>query len=325
MSSGGTIPYHLRQNKAIDRALFIDLLSRIGRYRNISEYTYVGFGGPFLEDFKFLHSALRIKTMISLESDKNVALRQKFNQPLSCITITDDKSDDFLVKHEFLVPSIVWFDYARPGELSQQLAETRTLVSRLTHGDVFKITLNANPGALGQPKGDTDLREHRASRAKEMLAEYGPAVIDPDEVTAQNYPSLLLRALHSAAKKGVEGDRRLYVQPLSAFVYKDGQQMLTATAILLNHHDNAPFFAATRLQHWPYRNLDWITPSSISIPDLSAKERLHVESLLPDQEANQILQELGYYVGNNREEAEELMKNFVAYYRLSPWFSRVLM
>jgi hypothetical protein len=54
MSTGGSIPYHLRQNKAIDRNLFTDLLSRIGRYKNISDYTYYGFGGPYMEDFKVL-------------------------------------------------------------------------------------------------------------------------------------------------------------------------------------------------------------------------------------------------------------------------------
>lgn len=323
MSAGGTIPYHLRQNKAIDRALFIDLLSRVGRYRNISEYSYVGFGGPYLEDFKFLHSSLRISDMISLEGNSNVAKRQAFNQPLSCIDVRHQKSGDFLIKHVFDKPSVVWFDYAIPADLSEQLGETRQLVSMLTAGDVFKITLNANPESLGRPK-DGDLREFRAERAQERLTEYGPAVIDPDMVTAKNYPTLLLHAIYSAAKKGVEGDRRLYVQPLSSFVYKDGQQMITATGILLNHADKDPFFLASRIQHWAYRNLTWDTPTSISIPDLSAKERMHIEALLPDVDPARIADQMGYYVGGDEEEAEALMRNFVTYYRLSPWFSRVL-
>lgn len=326
MSLGGSIPYHLRQNKAIDRTLFIDLLSRVGRYRNISDYTYVGFGGAFLEDFKFLHSSLRIKSMVSLEADANVAARQKFNQPLSCIDILHQTSGDFLVGHEFVDPHIVWFDYAIPRELPTQLAETQQLVGRLTAGDVFKITVNASPEPLGRPSSpDLDLREYRARCAQERLADYGPAVVGPDDVSAANYPKLLLHAIHSAAKRGVEADRRLYVQPLSAFVYKDGQQMLTATAILLNHIEKAPFFATTRLDHWPYKNMEWSAPSPISIPDLSAKERLHIESLLPDRRPEEILASMGYYVGIDRQDAEGLMKNFVDYYRLSPWFSRVLM
>ena len=65
--SGGTVPYHLRQNKAIDRSLFIDLLARLNRCRDISDYTYIGFGGPFLEDFKSVHSFTGISKMISIE------------------------------------------------------------------------------------------------------------------------------------------------------------------------------------------------------------------------------------------------------------------
>lgn len=325
MSLGGNIPYHLRQNKSIDRSLFIDLLSRIGRYRNISDYTYVGFGGPFLEDFKFLHSTLRIHKMISIESDSNVAARQKFNLPLSCIQITNQLSGDFLTTHDFDGPSIVWFDYAIPGLLAEQLAESQSLVSKLTAGDIFKITLNASPEPLGKPNDGSDLKSYRAKIAMRRLTDYGPAVIDPDSVTTANFPTLLLQALYSACKRGVEGDRRLYVQPLSAFVYKDGQQMLTATAIVLNHADKDSFFTHTRLNHWAYSNFEWIQPLSISVPDLSAKERLYIESLLPGGEASTIRESLGYYVGSSEREANELLENFINYYRLSPYYSRVVM
>ena len=325
MSLGGSIPYHLRQNKAIDRSLFIDLLGRIGRYRNISDYTYIGFGGPFLEDFKFLHSTLRIQSMISIESDKNVVSRQEFNRPLSCIQIKNELSGDFLTKHDFIGPSIVWFDFAIPKLLGQQLAESQSLVSKLTAGDVFKITLNASTEPLGQPKDNSDLKAYRAEEAKRRLADYGPAVIDPDRMSAANFPGLLLQALHSACKRGVESDPRLYVQPLSAFVYKDGQKMLTATAVILNHAEKDPFFTQTRLNHWSYKNMDWIEPLSISVPNLSAKERLHIESLLPGGQAQNIRESLGYFVGNNEREAGELMDSFVNYYRLSPYYSRVVM
>ncbi len=325
MSLGGSIPYHLRQNKSIDRSLFIDLLSRIGRYRNISDYLYVGFGGPFLEDFKFMHSSLRIQKMISIESDANVAARQNFNLPLSCISIKNQLSGDFLTTHEFTDPSIVWFDYAIPSLLADQLAETQSLVSKLATGDIFKITLNASPEPLGKPTDGSDLKDFRAKVAKERLTDYGPAVIDPDTVTTAKFPTLLLQALHSACKRGVESDRRLYVQPLSAFVYKDGQQMLTATAIILNRADKDSFFAQTRLNHWAYANFEWGEPLSISVPDLSAKERIHIESLLPGGEAPEIRGSLGYYIGSDENEASTLLKNFVNYYRLSPHYSKIVM
>ena len=326
MSLGGSIPYHLRQNKAIDRSLFIELLGRINRFKNISDYTYVGFGGPFLEDFKFLHSALRIKSMISLEMDRNVAIRQEFNKPLSCIEIRQQTSADFLIKHHFNSASIVWFDYAIPKNLPEQLTETRKLISELDAGDIFKITLNASAETLGRPSEKTaDLHTHRVNVALDRLAGYGKTTLTEEDVNQKNYPTLLLNAIMDAARKGVEGAQNLYVQPLSAFVYKDGQQMLTATGIILDHKEKAEFLEKSRVEHWRHSCLIWDSPKAISVPDLSAKERLHIEALLPDSKSEEILKKLGYFVGRDKEDAEELMKNFIDYYRLSPWFSRVLM
>ena len=54
--SGGFIPYHLRPGKAVDRKLFIESLQLMSRRLQVENYTYIGFGGPFLEDFKQIHS-----------------------------------------------------------------------------------------------------------------------------------------------------------------------------------------------------------------------------------------------------------------------------
>jgi len=93
--SGSSIAYHLRQNKAIERNLFIELLARVGRVRNISEYEYIGFGGPLLEDYKALHAALRIKRMHSIEREENTFKRQKFNRPATFVKLHHKDSADF--------------------------------------------------------------------------------------------------------------------------------------------------------------------------------------------------------------------------------------
>jgi hypothetical protein len=324
MSLGGTIPYNLRQNKAIERSLFVDLLSRVGRFRNISKYTYIGFGGPFMEDFKLLHSELRINKMISLEIDKNVLARQKFNLPLACIDLMDKKSSDFLIGHEFSDPSIVWFDYAIPRDLPKQLAEVESLVSKLSPGDIVKITLNANPATLGNPPPGNDLLEYRAKIAQTRLAHYGPTLVDADQVKSSAYPTLLLRALENSMKFGLSGTNNLVLQPLTAFIYADGQQMLTATAIILKKGHRRDFIMQSRIYAWEYQCLSWKNPVSISIPDLSMKERLQIEALLPGATPKDIQKKLGYYIGEKKD-AKILMDNFVKYYRLSPSYSRVVM
>jgi hypothetical protein len=326
MSAGGSIPYHLRQNKAIERNLFVDLLARIGRFRNISDYSYIGFGGPFLEDFKHLHSALRISKMVSLEMDRNVYQRQKFNKPLSCIELRNETSDEFLSDYEFESAdgSIVWFDYATPN-ITSQLTEVQRLTAKLGHGDVFKVTLNANPASLGNPTDGSDLREYRARAVMRKLSSYSPAQVTADDVTPKNYPSVLLHALMSAAKHGLEGDPGLIVQPLTAFVYSDGQQMLTMTGILLREDEVEPFLTETRLRHWTFFNETCRTPVSISVPALSAKERVHIESMLPGATVDDINENLQFYAGSTERIAGEEMENFINFYRLFPWYSRVVL
>jgi hypothetical protein len=321
MSTGGSIPYHLRQNKAIERNLFVDLLGRVGRYTNISGYTYIGFGGPFLEDFKHLHSSLRISNMISLEMEEDVFYRQTFNQPVSCISLRHQNSKDFIFAHDFDKPTVVWLDYATT-ELGQQLTETQRLVEKLGHGDIFKITLNANPQSLGTKEG-TPVHEYRASVATSRMGDYGPAKIDEEDVLPKNYPNLLLNALMSASRQGLKGNPGYVLQPLTSFVYSDGQQMLTFTAIILKDSETDFFKEKTRLAHWKFSCLDGKFAKSISVPSFSLKERIHVESLLPEKNADDITHSLGYVIGEKKV-AKELMENFVEYYRLYPWYSRIV-
>lgn len=325
MSSGGAIPYHLRQNKAIERNLFVDLLARVGRYVNISDYTYVGFGGPFLEDFKHLHSSLRIGKMVSIEMDENVYFRQVFNQPVSCVSLLHKSSGDFIYEYDFQGGTIVWFDYAIPGQLSDQLAETQRLVEKLSHGDVIKITLNADPEPLGRPIDDSPLLSHRRAVAEDRMGDYAPAGMSDHDVSRARFPKALLAALLNAARHGLRAAPNLYLQPLSSFVYKDGQQMLTFTGILLSTDQRETFLRETRLDSWKFANLDGIDPQSISVPAFSVKERLFVESLLPEKDATTIMDKMGYMIEDNASDAKTLMHNFVEYYRLYPWYSRVVL
>lgn len=326
MSSGATIPYHLRQNKAIDRNLFIDLLARIGRYRNISDYEYIGFGGPFLEDFKTLHAALRLRHMVSLEKNEEVVKRQEFNKPLSSIQILPKSSGEYLTENDFLRPSIVWFDFTSAKDIGFQLGEIESLVRKLNAGDIVKVTFNAAPATLGNPSDGSDLRAFRLAEFINRTSVYAPANVDPDSVTTLNYPHTLHRCIESAMKRGLDTKPRCVIVPLSSFSYADGQQMLTITAIILEDIDRGKFLAETRLEHWPYLSKDWQDIRSISVPQLSAKERMYIEAMLPDEgDAAKIISSLGYYVGDFPAEGETLMKNFVKYYRQYPQYSRVVL
>lgn len=329
--SGSDLAYHLRVNKAIERNLFVELLSRVGRVRNISDYEYIGLGGPFLEDHKTLHTGLRMNKMLSIESDRNTFLRQNFNRPAAFIELSEKHSSEFFRTHNFSDSgTVVWLDNTGAGELHLQLDEFRQVVSQLDTFDVAKITLQASPDKLGGLDKKPDERPgHRAAILNEKLSEYVPPNITGRDMTAQTFPVTLQACVRQALSSlsGRAGGR--YFQILSSFVYKDGQTMLTITGMIFDAFNDArleDFLGKSRLRHWPFRNLDWSAPQRISVPSLSAKERMHLDEKLPvtasGVKPGEVLhQHLGYLPGCEISDLE----NYARYYRSYPHFSRVVL
>jgi hypothetical protein len=329
MSTGGSIPYHLRQHKAVERNLFIELLRKLNNYINISDYVYIGFGGPFLEDFKQLHTALKINDMVSLEVDHNVHARQKFNMPISCVDIgtEPESSGQFITRYDFDRPSLIWLDYAMPNQLNEQLNEVANLVSKLKSKDIFKITLNATPETLGKNPSSPDPRSFRLQRIQDILTEdFCPINLTIDDVTFKRYPSLLLKALYRAVNMGLVGRKDIQIQPISTFIYKDGQQMLTFTGVVLPNGDaeKDDFLERSRIALWPFYSGNWDEIKNISIPTMSLRERMFIEEKLPSATEDQITDSLGFFIGDNITEAKANLKNFIEYYKVVPWYSKVL-
>lgn len=333
MSSGGSLPYHLRQNKSVDRELFIDLLTRVNSKEcNISEYQYIGFGGPFMEDFKIIHQKTKIKKMISVEKDDNVRKRQIYNKPVSCIDfdVGSESSTSFLENYEFSEPSVVWLDFTN-FDLYSQLGDFYNLLKKIPFNSIVKITLNANPANLSvdNVELDEDLPRHlalqnaRYSKLDECLGEFfSSSNIEPEEVTYKKFPMVLLKCLNRIRSRVTMEDESSLIVPLSAFVYSDGQQMLTATAAIVDKNESSEFEDNPRIKSWQFYNEDWSSFINISLPVISQKERLHIESMLPDSVPEEILDSFDFYPSNSPKDAEDEIKNFVNYYRIFPWFGK---
>lgn len=149
--SGSSIPYHLRQNKAVERALFLEQLHKINLWldgkqlENLSAYRYIGFGGPFLEDFKSIHRELKITKMVSIEYDTDTLKRQEFNKPISCIELLEEPttSTNFIASDGFCESSIMWLDYVNT-DYQSQFDDLRNSIAKMAEYDILKVTLNSN-------------------------------------------------------------------------------------------------------------------------------------------------------------------------------------
>lgn len=337
MSGGAYVPYHVRQNKAIDRQLFIDLLARINRFTPIKNYRYISFGGPFFEDFKLVHSQFGIKRMISIEGSEAVYSRQLFNLPLSCIRPCNTLSGDYINSYTSTTPTIFWLDYAAPNKLREQIQEFQSLLSKSNELDIVRITLNANPGVLSpevmiRENGKRETTEERNTRRfevlKHRLGDFLPSDVTSENMVVRFYPGILLRALEFATNSIMEGRRLkegLYFQPLAAYVYSDHMHpMLTLTGILINKNQRRDFFQKSEIKKWEHATNSWHEFLPINVPALTAREKLFVDSWLPTRKGKTIQKKLNFLFAETAEESLDVIENYRRYYRYYPNFQRVI-
>src|SRR5690348_4779175 len=92
--SGASIPYHLRPHKAVDRRLFLDLLTRFERWRSLSGYAYLSMGAYPLEDHKLVHRLFGLTKLVAFDLEAEVVARQNFNKPIDTCRCVQMKSGD---------------------------------------------------------------------------------------------------------------------------------------------------------------------------------------------------------------------------------------
>lgn len=326
--------YHLRPNKYIDRHLFVQVLSGLRKKYVIEKYQYIGFGSFMFDDFKILHNQLGIVEMISLENDETVYKRALFNKPYRCITIQHVKSSDFIDTFLREKNFIFWLDYTNPAELGGQLSEFCSLINnKMESGDIVRITLNANPGSLDdknctimEGRSQTQIYKNRIEKLRERIPDYMPSNIDEHNMSSKKYPLFLLSCLKKAAMQTLAPSiyQKKYLFPLFSSVYADGQQMLTLTAIVLDCDGDRDKIKDCLDQYCDYVKFEWNKPCYIEIPELTTKEIIHVNNLLPANRdlITRIKNDFSFAFKNNHS-IDAAIKSYVDYYKYYPNFHHV--
>ncbi len=329
MSAGSSVPYRLRPNKAVDRELFLSLLMRLAPKLELEKYHYVGLGGPFLEDFRMVHGRLGIAQMTCIETEEQVHKRQLFNRPIASIDCVHKSLEDYLDATDFASPAIIWFDYTQPGGITTQIERFARTIGTVPIGSVLRITLNANPAALGKPAANeisvevegeqsTDrdqkptVQEWRLARFKERLGSLFPSGLSPDGMTMKTYGTSILLALKLAVDKELLNFKERRVAWALATHYADGQAMVTAALVVCQVDDGT---IEELVKGWEfYSTTD--APHRVDLPALSTLERLTMESDT-DPRAKMNFNLPKSDMGENPFEV------FKKFYRIYPHFSRV--
>ena len=136
-------PYHLRVNKAIDRFLLVEILDILRKHCEISDYTYYGFGGPFLGDCRLIHNRCPEIPIVSIEKNVETFKRQKFHRFSKNLDLRNEDFASFLAHFSRSGREIVWLDYTdlKFGHFD----EFMSILGKVSENSVVKIAIRAEP------------------------------------------------------------------------------------------------------------------------------------------------------------------------------------
>jgi Putative O-methyltransferase len=316
--------YHLRANKAVDRLTLVDAIRRIAKLSDdLSEYTYYGFGGPYLEDFRLLYEFYPEMKMTSFESNEDTYKRQQFHAPCHSTQLKLKKTEfkTFLARY---APGdekgIFWLDYT--GLEFSHLEEFMTLLSMVAAGSMIKITLRCEPSDFLDKDENEQKRMQEEFRAK--FETVLPSASTGPPVQFEQFARLLQDMVQIAAEKALPTSGPLKFLPLSSFCYADGVGMFTLSGIVCIKTEERRVRDVFR--SWHLANLNWAKPRKIDVPTLSTKERLHLQKLLPcDANPGRTLRNaLGYLIDADRAKTESKLRQYSDFHRYFPYFMKAV-
>lgn len=337
--------YNLRPNKHIDRNLFTSALNRAVRYFDIQNYRYVGMGSFHFDDFRLIHESTGLSDMTSIEKDSKVVKRAYFNRPYNCIKIEHAAIGDYISDLNLDDDDrsfIFWLDYCYTKELSSQLNEFTTLLGKLRHGDIIRITLPADLESIkplsriihDSPEycyANHDDRTRIVKEARERVVDSRiPHDMLPDDrplveyMNASQYPLLLLAVLQNLSLS-VPPPAALI--PMFSTIYRDTTRMLTATGLLIDK-DKWKVGQIGEFKNcfsgMSHMNFNWLLPAAIKVPQLTEKEFIAISENLPLRRREKSIEKKYRFAfsDSNVDFAEEI-ESLERYYSSYPHFHSV--
>ncbi|WP_149716182.1 O-methyltransferase [Campylobacter concisus] len=295
MSSGSSLPYHLRIRKEIERYLFIEQIRLILLYlkEKPSEYSYVSMAGPFSWDFKKMYEYFDFKYFISYETEEETFKRQKFNAPFSKIVYKNEGIENFINSYpdfekkrggyrERLGKVVAWLDYT---DFKEHCIKTfKEAVEKVDVGSIVKITVNANPADIAKG-GRDDVNDKRLEVLQKRLGgSFNEFIYKKEVFTHKEYPKAVLRHLLTIAEEASPRGSDKKFLPTSSYIYQDNALMLTLTGTIIKKDDEKAFLKSPEFSKWDFRIKKVegeYAYEEINVPFLSQKEVLKLNPKLP--------------------------------------------
>jgi hypothetical protein len=101
--------------------------------------------------------------------------------------------------------------------------------------------------------------------------------------------------------------------------------MLTVTVIILESSEELKFITNLKNQGWNYMPTNWEDVTRIKVPNLTAKERLHIESVLFSKDNKDVHAELPFKFATDDTESFNIFEQYVKHYRRYPSYFQVVL
>jgi hypothetical protein len=195
---------------------------------------------------------------------------------------------------------------------------------RLKHGDIFRITLNAdarslNKGDEWKDNGFATPGEYRANRLRAQIAEY--LATDVTSISDTNFPSVLAGCLGLAMDAAHAQQPNLKFTPVLITSYKDGTRMLTVTCAV-SESDKSDKFPNDHFRYWEFACRGWNDLQMIYAPVLSLKEQYRLDVNL-HRGAKRMLSALKFLPADDEATSLKAVKSYKLFHRYYPTFRHV--
>jgi hypothetical protein len=255
-SSAYKIAYDVRPAKQTERRVLLDILKKGSEAGlELSTYQYLGFGGFKFYDFEMLFRHLGIANMTSVELDRSIVARCRFNKPFEFIEVEQCALADYLGRVIFSEPVIAWLDY--DDWLSKKIVDdVVTLGAKAPTGSFVFITVDAR-----MPEGYRNRSiEQRILDLREELQSFSLSPSAGD-VEPDNFPRYAERVLSAALMMALSRRSDGVCVPLLRVFYGDTTLMITVGACLCPNEQ-----VATKLKQLLRAELAFLLPRRNASP-----------------------------------------------------------
>ena len=321
MPSPYTVNFSIRPNKAVERKLIFETLSRLDPQYHFSSYRYIGFGAVWFIDFLLAHKYLSISDMISIEGDELLAQRAEFNMPYACITVETGDSEVVLPTLPLEEKRLLaWLDYDSSLNGSV-LVDLSTLCQRVPSGSVLIVSINSDKRNLPDSDENGAKLITDEERLRFVVGDLIPPRLPPNATQGNRYHAFLADLLFAHVDHNLLAyGRRLNAFRLFNIRYRDGARMVTVGLSIV---DDALDLATRRIVDREPLPLRWGPgqQTEIDVPPLTFKEKFALDRLFPRQRppSREEVQGLGFELKQGQ------IESYSAYYLHYPTFGEVVL